>query len=515
MLNTSRVLQKRLRCPPTSSRKATSPSWSLLLPGSTKHYSTAKGPPSTSLPKPRLDYRSISENVVFKSLNAFNRKAGLSVGAIQTIENLYAKQKEISGILNSKRHTQSQIEARIQKALRHNDATAKQAALNEAKSLKAQIGQMEKQLVDIEDQLYDLASSVPNDTHPDVPIGPENLAVTLSTHGPHPLPADPARDHVAVGKALGLFDLEAGSQVTGSSWYYLTNEGAILEMALTNYALSVALNHGFSPVITPDVVRTDIARRCGFQPRDHTASQSYHISTVSPASHSSPLEHPTHVHPDLVLAGTAEIPLAGLFANKIIPNSTLPQNIVGYGRAFRAEAGARGADTRGLYRVHQFTKVELFVVSKEEESEALMEEMRKIQVEIFEGLGLSFRVLDMPTEELGASAYRKYDMEAWMPGRGGWGEISSTSNCTDYQSRRLHIRYRKSDADLVPSSSGSSQLAFAHTLNGTAAAVPRLIVALLENGVRFNETGSVVGLDLPSVLERFWLGKRSELIRWV
>jgi seryl-tRNA synthetase len=121
----------------------------------------------------------------------------------------------------------------------------------------------------------------------------------------------------------------------------------------------------------------------------------------------------------------------------------------------------------------------------------------------------------MPTEELGASAYRKYDMEAWMPGRGGWGEISSTSNCTDYQSRRLHIRYRKSDADLVPSSSGSSQLAFAHTLNGTAAAVPRLIVALLENGVRFNETGSVVGLDLPSVLERFWLGKRSELIRWV
>ena len=330
---------------------------------------------------------------MFKSHNAFNRKAGLPVGAIQTIEKLYAKRKEISGLLNSKRHAQSQIGDRIQKAAKDKDATAKQAALEEAKALKAQIGEMEKQLVEIEDQLYDLASSVPNDTHPDVPIGPENVAVTLSTHGPPPLPADPARDHVTVGKALGLFDLEAGSQVTGSSWYYLTNEGALLEMALTNYALSVALKHGFSPVITPDVVKTDIARRCGFQPRDHMASQSYHVSAVAPASHSSTSEHPTHVHPDLVLAGTAEIPLAGLFANQIIPTTTLPQKVVGYGRAFRAEAGARGADTRGLYRVHQFTKVELFVVSKAEESEALMEEMRKIQVEIFEGLGLSFRYL--------------------------------------------------------------------------------------------------------------------------
>ncbi|KAF9643456.1 seryl-tRNA synthetase [Thelephora ganbajun] len=474
----------------------------------------AKELSSTSLPKPRLDYRSISENVVFKSHNAFNRKAALPVGAIQTIEKLYAKRKEISSVLNSKRHAQSQIGSRIQRARKEKDATAKQVALEEAKALKAWVGELEEQLVQIGNQLYDLASSIPNDTHPDVPIGPENDAVTLSTHGPPPLPATPLRDHVTIGKALGLFDLEAGSQVTGSSWYYLTNEGALLEMALTNFALSIALKHGFSPVITPDVVRTDIARRCGFQPRDHLASQSYHVSTVSPTTPSSS-ESLTHAHLDLILSGTAEIPLAGLFANKIIPSATLPKKIIGYGRAFRAEAGARGSDTRGLYRVHQFTKIELFVVSKEEESEAMMEEMRKIQVEIFEGLGLSFRVLDMPSEELGASAYRKYDMEAWMPGRGGWGEISSTSNCTDYQSRRLHIRYRKSEADHVPLQSGSGPLAFAHTLNGTAAAVPRLIVALLENGVRFNESGSVVGLDLPSVLRQFWVGDHSKIIRWV
>ena len=328
---------------------------------------------------------------MFKSHNAFNRKAILPVGAIQTVEKLYAKQKEISSTANSKRHAQSQIGDRIQKAAKDKDAMARNAALEQAKVLKLQVGELEKELAEVEDQLYHLASSVPNDTHPDVPIGPENVAVTLSTHGPPPLPAIPARDHVAIGKALGLFNLEAGSQVTGSSWYYLTNEGALLEMALTNYALSISMQHGFSPVITPDVVRTDIARRCGFQPRDHMASQSYHVSTVSPVPPSPPSEPSIHVHPDLVLAGTAEIPLAGLFANKIIPSTALPQKVVGYGRAFRAEAGARGADTRGLYRVHQFTKIELFVVSKREESEALMEEMRKIQVEIFEGLGLSFR----------------------------------------------------------------------------------------------------------------------------
>ena len=522
MFNTSRVLRRRLQRNPSALWKIPSSS----PQGSTKRYSTVKEPPSTYLPRPRLDYRSISENVVFKSHNAFNRKAGLPVGAIQTVERLYTKQKQVSSFLNSRKHAQSQIGDRIQKASKDKDAATKQAALEEAKALKAEVFELEKQLFEIEEQLFDLANSLPNDTHPDVPIGPENVAVTLSTHGPPPLPPDPARDHVAVGKALGLFDLDAGSQVTGSSWYYLTNEGALLEMALTNYALSIALKHGFSPVITPDVVRTDIARRCGFQPRDNTASQSYHVSTVSPVS---PSESSTHAHPDLVLSGTAEIPLAGLFANKTI--SALPQKIVGYGRSFRAEAGARGSDTRGLYRVHQFTKVELFVVSKGEESEEMMEELRDIQVEIFEGLGLSFRypsthldsrlitpdsnprrVLDMPTEELGASAYRKYDMEAWMPGRGSWGEISSTSNCTDYQSRRLHIRYRKSEAEPAPS---SGSLAFAHTLNGTAAAIPRLIVALLENGVRYNDCGSIAGLNLPLVLKSFWVGKPSESIRWV
>ncbi|EJF66817.1 seryl-tRNA synthetase [Dichomitus squalens LYAD-421 SS1] len=485
---------------------------------SLRAYSTGpdRAATSTSLPKPRLDYRDISENVVFKSHNAFNRKAPLPVGAVQTVARLYEEQKDLSQTLNAKRHARSVFGERIRTLAQ--DPQKKQAVLDEAKALKAEISELEDRVAQLEDELHTLSLAIPNDTHPEVPIGPESVAVTLSTHGPEPIPASPARDHVSICRALDILDLEAGATVTGSSWYYLKNEAALLELALTNYALSIALKYGYTPVTTPDVVRADIARRCGFQPRDPVdgaASQMYHLAhTADPAA------LPSHGHPELVLAGTAEIPLAGMFANRILSASELPAKVVGLGHAFRAEAGARGADTRGLYRVHQFTKLELFVVSGEESSGAVMEEMRKMQAEIFEGLGLSFRVLEMPTEELGASAYRKYDAEAWMPGRGGWGEISSTSNCTDYQARRLHIRYRRqtppsTDGSSHPAEQAQAAVTFAHTLNGTAAAVPRLIVALVENGAVFDGSGTVVGLKLPRALQPFWVGGNPRgLVQW-
>lgn len=268
------------------------------------------------------------------------------------------------------------------------DGKEKEDALEEAKQLKKDVTELEAKLSELEDQLLALALAIPNDTHPSSPLGPESAAVVLSTHGPLQIPASPARDHVSVGRSLELVDFEAGATVTGSSWYYLLNEGALLEMALTNYALSIAMKHGFSSVTTPDVIRSDIAQRCGFQPRDHDAdpplSQMYHIANNGTSSEN-------HNHPEFVLSGTAEIPLAGLFANKLLPAKSLPLKVVGLGRSFRAEAGARGADTRGLYRVHQFTKLELFVVAAEEQSEAVMEDMRKVQVEIYEGLGFPFR----------------------------------------------------------------------------------------------------------------------------
>lgn len=476
---------------------------SVIRPG---HRLFSKHIPDTAvLPKPRLDYNAISESVVYKSHNAFNRKYPLPVGALQSIVRTYSEQKELSSQLSMKRHLRSTLGDRIRAT---KDPAEKQALVGGGKTLKAEISQLEQKLATTEEALLNLALQLPNDTHPDVPLGPEDAATVLSTHGPSPIPASPERDHTEVGRALGLFDFESAAVVTGSSWYYLLAEAALLENALTNYAISIALKHGFRFVTTPDVVREDIALRCGFQPRDQQsdspASQTYFIANS---------------HPELVLSGTAEIPLGGMFANRIFPEHTLPVKVVGLGRAFRAEAGSRGADTRGLYRVHQFSKVELFAVCEEDTSEHLMEEFRQVQTEIFEGLGISFRVLDMPTEELGASAFRKYDMEAWMPGRGSWGEISSTSNCTDYQSRRLHIRYRRAASPDPHNGSlghGSpSAIAFAHTLNGTAAANPRLILTLVENGVRFDEGGNPIGLDLPIALKPFWLGPSSNILRWV
>lgn len=353
---------------------------------SSRTYSSKNDAASTSyLPKPRLDYRAISESIVYKSHNAFNRKAVLPVGAIQSVARIYTEHKEVSTTLNAKRNARSVVGERIRK---NSDPKEKEAALEEAKLLKGIVAELEAKLAELDDQLLSLALAIPNDTHPSSPLGPESSAVILSTHGPEPIPASPARDHVTVGRALELMDFEAGATVTGSSWYYLLNEGALLEMALTNYALSIALKHGFSSVTTPDVVRSDIAQRCGFQPRDHNTdppvSQMYHIAN-----------HPTtatqHAYPELVLSGTAEIPLAGLFANKLLPPNALPMKVVGLGRSFRAEAGARGSDTRGLYRVHQFSKLELFAVAQEGQSEDVMEDMRKVQVEIYSGLGFPFR----------------------------------------------------------------------------------------------------------------------------
>ncbi|KAK7059196.1 Serine--tRNA ligase, mitochondrial [Paramarasmius palmivorus] len=455
------------------------------------------------IPQPRLNYRDIAENSVSKSLNALNRKAPLPTDGVESVVRLYKEFKTVKQKLDAKRNERSMVGETIERSAKAKDAETKAAALRTAKELKEEISELELATSQIENEMLGLALAIPNDTHASSPLGPESAAEVLDIRGPTPLPANPNRDHADIARKLNLIDFESGAKVTGSSWYYLLNEAAILEMALTNYALSVAMRHGYTPVTTPDVVRSDIARRCGFQPRDHSdppVAQAYHLQSTSPNSS------------ELILAGTAEIPLAGMFANRVHKSPSLPLKVVGIGHAFRAEAGASGTDTRGIYRVHQFSKVELFAVTKSEESEETMEAMRLVQQEILDGLRIPYRVLDMPTEELGASAYRKYDMEAWMPGRGGWGEVMSLSNCTDYQARRLHIRYT---TPKEPSVSVPNPTLFAHTLNGTAAAIPRLIVALLENGIELDEAGEPIGLILPSTLRPFWLQTNSrDLVKW-
>jgi len=251
--------------------------------------------------------------------------------------------------------------------------------------------------------------------------------------------------------------------VSGTKFYYLKNEGVYLELGLVRYALDILQKKGFTPFITPDIAREEILEGIGFNPRG-AESNVYKLEGE-----------------DICLVGTAEITLGGYYSNMILPKEKLPLRMAGLSHCFRREAGAAGQFSKGLYRVHQFTKLEMFVYCLPEESGRFHEELRLIEEEIFEGLNIPFRVVDTCTGDLGAPAYRKWDLEAWMPGRNGgeWGEVTSTSNCTDYQARRLNIRFKDDD--------GKNK--YVHMLNGTAIAISRAIIALLENYQQ--EDGSV------------------------
>ncbi|EIW70272.1 hypothetical protein TREMEDRAFT_30232, partial [Tremella mesenterica DSM 1558] len=364
------------------------------------------------LPKPRLDYSRLLSDPSLTEQNALSRRAPLRPDHLAHLSRLRDTQLLLLQKLDSVRNKQKDISSMIKNQLGDTSELVRQA-----KKLKARIQEYTLNLSSTEDELLELALLLPSFSHPDSPIGSEENARVIEQFGPTPMERDEKRDHLYICEKLGWLDNKAMTTTTGSSWPFLIGQLSLLEQSLIQYSISIAVKHGFTPVSTPDVVKDDLAWRCGFQPRDQAVigqpDQIYRLQTP-----------PTS--PGLCLAGTAEIPLAGLFADRILQLDQLPRKVVGVGKAYRAEAGARGTDTRGLYRVHWFTKVELFAVTKGavEESERMMEEMKEVQKEVAKGLGLSVRILDMPTEELGASACRKYDMEAWMPGRGKWGEVS-------------------------------------------------------------------------------------------
>ncbi len=345
--------------------------------------------------------------------------------------------------------------------------------IERGKELKESIAALEERLSAIETELDQGVRAIPNLTHPDVPIGGEEDARELEIVGtPREFDFEP-KDHLEIGEALNLIDFETAAQVTGGKFYYLKNDAALLELALVNYAMGVVARHGYQPHLTPDLARPAILDAIGFNPRGEE-SQVYNIE-----GH------------DLCLIGTAEITLGGTLAGKILQGKELPIRLGGFSHCFRTEAGTHGRESKGLYRVHQFSKVEMFAFSTPEQSAEIHQEMLAIEQEIYSGLEIPYRVVDIATGDLGAPAYRKFDIEAWMPSRNGYGEVTSTSNCTDYQSRRLNIRYRDDE--------GKPQ--FVHTLNGTAVAVPRAIVAILEN--HQNADGTV---NIPQALRPF-MGK--------
>ncbi|KAI0445622.1 hypothetical protein F4803DRAFT_547918 [Xylaria telfairii] len=356
----------------------------------------------------------------------------------------------------------------------------KDELLGEARLLKQALSTIEEDEARLSTEMADLALAIPNLTSEDTPRGDEPRVLSYINE-PHPFEsASPSSDrvwrsHVHIGSELGILDFAGAATASGWGWYYLLDEGAQLEQALVAYALaSITRVPGWRQVAPPSIVYSHIAAACGFQPRDQNGETQVYALAQSAVD-------VARGKPELSLAGTAEIPLAGMRADSVLEAAELPSKRVGVSRCYRAEAGARGADTKGLYRVHEFTKVEMFAWTAPDAAETadVFDEMVDAQTEILASLGLHCRVLEMPSSDLGASAVRKIDIEAFFPSRAaqhlnnGWGEVTSASICTDYQSRRLATRMR--------GGAGGKQV-YPWTVNGTALAVPRVLAAILENG---------------------------------
>ena len=409
-----------------------------------------------------LDLKYIRENAAAVAENSRNRGVQANVDLVVELAD---RRSELIQELNELRQQQNQLAKSVG---RERDPEARESLIGESRRTKELIPEREAELQTVEGRLREEMLRIPNVTHPDVPIGRDDTEnVELRRFGEIPRFSFEPKDHVELGQSLGIIDFEAGTKVTGSKFYFLRGDAVLLELGLVRYALDTLIELGYEPAITPDLARDEALVGTGFMPRG-PETQIYSVENS-----------------DLSLIATAEIPLAGSLAGEIVDDERLPIRLAGLSHCFRTEAGSHGRASRGLYRVHQFTKVEMFGFTTPDQSDAMHEEMLGIEEEIFQGLGLPYRVVDICTGDLGGAAYRKYDLEAWMPGRDAYGEITSTSNTTDYQARRLQIRYRKNG--------GRPQLL--HTLNGTAIAVSRALIPLLENYQQ--EDGSI---RLPEAL---------------
>jgi len=356
----------------------------------------------------------------------------------------------------------------------------KAALLANSKSLAEKVKAADAKRAEIEEEANAVVMRLSNLLDPEAPIGGEEDFVTIEHVG---TPRDfskegfEPKDHVELGKLLGAIDTERGAKVSGSRSYYLTGVGAMLEFALVNYAIQSALKAGFTPVIPPVLVKPAAMEGTGFL--GQAAENVYHLEKD-----------------DYYLVGTSEVPLAAFHMDEVLPADKLPMRYAGYSSCFRREAGSYGKDTRGIIRVHQFDKVEMFSFCKPEEAKAEHKRLLQWEKDFLNSMEIPYRVIDVASGDLGSSATRKFDIEAWVPTQNAYREVTSTSNCTEFQARRLNIRYRDSD--------GTKAVA---TLNGTLVAIPRMIVAILEN--HQNPDGTV---SVPAALQPFLGMKRFELV---
>ncbi len=415
-----------------------------------------------------LDIKFIRENKDLIIKNSQDRLSSVDINTLLRADEKY-------------RHLLGQIEELRAKRNQGSKNKPSQAEIAAMKDVGDLISSLEEEVRVVEAEVDQLLLSVPNLTHVDVKRSDnEEDNPVLETVGTIPQLNFTPKDHVELAESLDLVDFERGTKVAGAKFYYLKNELALLSLALNQYVLHIVMKHGFKFMITPDIAKTNIIEGLGYNPRGES-SQVYQLENQ-----------------DLALVGTSEITLGGYHSEEVLAIENLPIKYVGLSHCFRTEAGAYSKFSKGIFRVHQFEKIEMFIYAEPDQAESLHKEMLEIEKEIFRGLGIPFRVIDHCTADLGAPSYRTFDLEAWLPGKpnkdggaGDWAEITSTSNCTDYQSRSLNIKYVNKE--------GKKELVY--TLNGTGIALPRALIAIIENYQQVD--GSI---KIPEVLVKYMNG---------
>ncbi|HVT62544.1 MAG TPA: serine--tRNA ligase [Legionellaceae bacterium] len=386
---------------------------------------------------------------------------------------LYAQRKTHLLAIENKRAEAN----RIAKSIPNAEQSSKQALIEQGRLLNQDISKAEEALRVLEEAYQNALYTIPNLLPDDTPLGADDEEnVVLRTHLEPPVFSFPPKDHVELGKDLGILDFDSGAKVTGSKFYFLKEDAVLLELALQLFALKTAKEFGYTQLITPDLAKKSVLLGTGYSPRGEE-SNIYNLEDL-----------------DLSLIATAEITVGGIHSSEILEEEQLPLKYVALSHCFRREAGSAGRESKGLYRVHQFSKIELFQITTPENGDEALEDILALEETIYQRLGIPYRVVRICAGDLGAPAYKKYDVEAWMPGRESaqkYGEVTSASNCTDFQSRRLNIRYRTKDNKKI----------FPYTLNGTAIALSRTVIAILENHQQAD--GSIL---IPEVLQPY-MGK--------
>jgi seryl-tRNA synthetase len=390
-------------------------------------------------------------------------------GDLDNVIKLDRERKALMQETESLKANQNQIAKQIPTA----SPGEKPGLLEKSATLKEQLKEIEPKLKNIDTKLHAILLTIPNPPHETVPAGKdESENKVIKTVGQKREFDFTVKDHVELGMALNLLEIEKAVEMSGSRFYYLKNDLVMLEFALVNYALNKLQEKGFSPIISPMLVKEHAMEATGFFPADRNAI--YHVNPEDD---------------DLFLIGTAEVPLCMLHAKEIIEAEKLPLKYCGYSSCYRREAGTYGKDMQGIFRVHQFEKIEMFVFCKPEDSWAEHEKILGIEEEIMQELGLHYQVVNICGGDLGAPAAKKYDIEVWIQSQQKYRELTSCSNCTDFQARHAQIRLKKED--------GTKQIL--HTLNGTAIAMTRMIIAIMENYQQKDGT-----IKVPDILKPYF-----------